>query len=67
MIRQNRENPDFVLIDIRTPEGFMSGSIEGAINNNYHDRDFLRSLRSWIRTKPTFAISFAGKPKDCLW
>jgi rhodanese-related sulfurtransferase len=44
MIQQNRGNPDFVLIDIRTPEEFMSGYIESAININYHDSDFVEQL-----------------------
>lgn len=44
MIQQNRGNPDFVLIDIRTPEEFMSGYIESAININYHDSDFVEKL-----------------------
>lgn len=43
-ILRNTMNPDFILIDIRTPEEFLSGHIEGAVNINYHDNDFIEQL-----------------------
>lgn len=44
IIQKNKGNPDFVLIDIRTPEEYLSGHIEGAVNINYHDNDFIEQL-----------------------
>lgn len=51
IIQKNKGNPDFVLIDIRTPEEFLSGHIEGAININYHDNDFIEQLDKLDKNK----------------
>lgn len=32
LIRMNRGNPNFVVLDVRTPEEFMTGHIQGAVN-----------------------------------
>jgi len=32
LIRNNQNNPDFVILDVRTPEEFADGHIENAIN-----------------------------------
>ena len=38
-IKKNRRNPNFVILDIRTPQEFQSGYIEGAINIDYYSPD----------------------------
>lgn len=43
-IQINSENLDFVILDIRTPEEFESGHIEGAINIDYHSDTFVKDL-----------------------
>jgi rhodanese-related sulfurtransferase len=61
MIRQNRGNPDFVLIDIRTPEEFLSGYIEGATNINYHDSDFVEKLDKLDKSKTYLIYCRTGR------
>jgi len=61
MIMNNRENPDFVLIDIRTPEEFMSGHIGGAININYHDADFVEKLDRLDKNKTYLIYCRTGR------
>lgn len=51
MIESNRNNPDFVIIDIRTPEEFAEGYIEGAINIDYYSATFEDELDSIDKNK----------------
>lgn len=51
MIESNRNNPDFVIIDIRTPEEFAEGYIEGAINIDYYSETFEDELDSIDKNK----------------
>ena len=51
MIESNRNNPDFVIIDIRTPEEFTEGYIEGAINIDYYSATFEDELDSIDKNK----------------
>lgn len=40
MIRENRDNPDFVILDVRTPAEFEEGHLQGAVNIDYYAEDF---------------------------
>lgn len=44
IIEQNAGSQDFVLLDIRTPEEYSAGKIEGAINIDFYDADFREQL-----------------------
>ena len=44
LIQKNKGSAGFVILDVRTPEEFESGHIEGAVNINYHSEDFVASL-----------------------
>jgi rhodanese-related sulfurtransferase len=44
LIQENAENPDFVIIDVRTVEEYDSGYIEGAINIDHYSKDFTAQL-----------------------
>ena len=44
IIEQNAGNQDFVLLDIRTPEEYGAGKIEGSINIDFYDSDFREQL-----------------------
>lgn len=43
-IQENQGNPDFVIIDVRTPEEFTGGYIEGAINIDFYSETFADEL-----------------------
>ena len=38
------ENPNAIILDIRTPEEFYAGTIEGSINIDYYAPDFAAQL-----------------------
>jgi rhodanese-related sulfurtransferase len=40
LIQANTGNPDFIIIDVRTPSEYSGGYIIGAININYYATDF---------------------------
>lgn len=44
LIDRNRENTDFVIIDIRTPGEFSDGHVMGAINIDYYAPDYKSKL-----------------------
>lgn len=44
MIQNNQNNPDFVIIDVRTPEEFADGYIENAVNIDYYSETFRDEL-----------------------
>jgi rhodanese-related sulfurtransferase len=55
MIQKNKDNKDFVLIDVRTSGEFAEGHIEGAININYNSPGFTAELDT-LDKKKTYLI-----------
>ncbi len=55
IILRNRSNPNFVLLDIRTPEEFEEEHLEGAILIDYHRDDFQDEIKKLDRDK-TYVI-----------
>ena len=51
---------DQTIIDIRTPGEFAQGYIEGAININYFDKEFLSKVSELDKTKPVFIYCRSG-------
>ncbi len=51
LIQENQENPEFVIIDVRTPEEFSEGHIEGAINIDCTSETFSDELNKLDRDK----------------
>ncbi|MFC2020902.1 rhodanese-like domain-containing protein [Chloroflexota bacterium] len=69
LIRNNLNNPDFLILDVRTPEEFAAGHIEGAINTDFYEgafrdeldaldknKDYLLHCRSGSRSQRTLDI-----------
>lgn len=48
------------IIDIRTPEEFASGHIEGAINMNLFDKTFMDQISKLDKSKPIFMYCRSG-------
>ncbi len=44
LIQKNKDNPDLVILDVRTPEEFAEGHIENAVNLNYYSDTFREDL-----------------------
>ena len=51
LIQDNQNNPDFVIIDVRTPEEFADGHIENAINLDYYSETFRDELNKLDKGK----------------
>jgi rhodanese-related sulfurtransferase len=69
IVDTNGVNPDFIILDIRTPAEYANGHIANAININYYDANFSAELdsldhnkmyllhcQSGGRSTPTFAL-----------
>jgi len=51
LIQQNRENQNFIIIDVRTPSEYTSGHIENAINIDYSASNFRSELGKLDKNK----------------
>ena len=51
LIQDNRDNPDFVILDVRTPEEFADGHLESAINIDYNADTFRDELDNLDKNK----------------
>lgn len=58
LIQEKQNNPDLVIIDIRGPEYFAHGHIEGAINIYYFSENFRDELDKLDRDK-TYLIYYS--------
>ena len=55
LIEQNKNNPDFVILDVRTPDEFNSGHIQNAVNIDYKNPDFRENVDKLDKNK-TYAL-----------
>ena len=51
LIQENRENPAFIIIDVRTPAEFADGHINGAINIDFYSLTFREEITKLDRAK----------------
>ncbi|MFC1920825.1 rhodanese-like domain-containing protein [Chloroflexota bacterium] len=51
LIGENSDNPDFVIIDVRTPEEYDEGHVEDADNIDFYAPDFSERLNSLDKSK----------------
>ncbi len=51
IIRENKDNPNLVILDVRTPEEYQSGHIDGAINVDFYAPDFPQQLDKLDKNK----------------
>jgi len=61
LIQDNQNNPDFVILDVRTPEEFADGYIENAINLDYYSETFRDELNKLDRNKTHLVYCRSGK------
>jgi rhodanese-related sulfurtransferase len=61
LIQKNKSNPDFVVLDVRTPDEFKDGHIEGAINVDYESGGFKTELRELDKKKTYFVYCRTGR------
>ena len=51
LILKEKGNPDFIILDIRTPGEFETGHIEGAALIDFYAKDFLEKMRNLDKNK----------------
>jgi len=51
LIRENKDNPDFIILDVRTPSEYASGYIKNAVNLDYYENDFEETLDTYDKNK----------------
>jgi rhodanese-related sulfurtransferase len=61
LIEKNRDNPNFVILDVRTPEEFTSGHIKGALNINYNSGGFKTEVAELDRKKTYLVYCRTGR------
>jgi len=51
LIVKHKSNPDFIILDVRTPREFKSGHIENAILLDYYSKMYTDELKKLDKTK----------------
>ncbi len=51
LIQDNKNNPDFIIVDLRTPEEFSSGHVENALNIDYLAATFKDKINELDKNK----------------
>ncbi len=52
--------PDLLILDVRTPEEWKLGAIEGATKLNFHDADFADKVSQLEKNRPMLVYCKAG-------
>jgi rhodanese-related sulfurtransferase len=50
LIQEKMNDPDFKILDVRTPDEYNTGHLEGAINIDYNSDDFKEKLTTLDRS-----------------
>lgn len=61
LILKNKDNPDFVILDVRTPREFANGHIENALNLDYYSETFKDDLNSLEKNKTYLIYCRSGR------
>jgi rhodanese-related sulfurtransferase len=60
LIKQNKGNSNFVIVDVRTPEEFRGGHIEGAVNVDFRSGNFPNEIDRFDKNKTYFVYCRTG-------
>ncbi len=60
LIQQRRNDPDFVILDIRTPQEFVAGHIQGAVNIDFYAPTFQQELSQLPKDKAYLVYCNSG-------
>ncbi|HSI70861.1 MAG TPA: rhodanese-like domain-containing protein, partial [Gillisia sp.] len=58
------EDPEAVFLDVRTPEEFRDGHIEGAVLINFFDTNFKQQVASLDKNKPVYIYCRSGNRSE---
>lgn len=60
-VQSKKENsPQLVIVDVRTPEEYQAGHIEGALLINWNDPSFEQSIAKLDKSQPTVVYCAVG-------
>jgi len=67
LIKNNQDNPDFVILDVRTPEEFTEEHIAEAVNLNFYSETFRDELNQLDKNK-TYLVycRIGGRSRNAL-
>ncbi len=60
LIKKNKDNPDFIILDVRTPGEFSESFIEGAELLNYQSSDFKDKVQELDKNKTYLVYCRSG-------
>jgi len=55
LIQERKNDSNFIVLDVRTPQEYQRGHIAGAVNINYYDPDFQKRLAK-LDTNKTYLV-----------
>lgn len=58
--KQQNLNSKTLLVDVRTPEEFAAGHLDGAVNSDYRGGEFARELGNWDKDKVYYLYCASG-------
>ena len=64
LIQENKYNPNFVILDVRTPEEFLGEYIENAVNLDYYSDTFRNDLDKLDKNKTYFIYCRSGRRSE---
>ncbi|MFH1002867.1 MAG: rhodanese-like domain-containing protein [Chloroflexota bacterium] len=60
LIEDNRNNPDFVILDVRTPGEFAAGHLAGAVNLDFYASTFRDDVNKLDKTRSYLVYCHSG-------
>lgn len=60
LIKKNNLNPDFIIVDLRTPDEFNSGYLANAVNIDYYSPDFKSNIDKLDRNREYLVYCRSG-------
>ena len=60
LIQENKDNPNIVILDVRTPEEYSEEHIENAVNINFYSETFKEELNNLDKNKIYIAHCRSG-------
>lgn len=64
LIQENNDNPNFVILDVRTPEEFLGEYIENAVNLDYYSDTFRNDLDKLDKNRTYLIYCKSGRRSE---
>jgi rhodanese-related sulfurtransferase len=61
MIEKNKNNHDFMILDVRTPKEYAAGHLSGAMNLDYYAHSFRTNLNQLDKSKTYIIYCHTGR------